>query len=633
MSGIVGIIRKDDKPVQQAEIQQMLSAIFFRGPDGAGIWTNGAVGLGHCILRTTPESLQEKQPFSNTRDDLVISADARIDNRDELVSLLNLRSRQPLSLSDSEIILAAYEKWAEHCAEKLLGDFAFAIWDKRKQQLYCAIDHFRVRPLCYFNASDSFIFSSQLSGLLPGKLVPDEINKVRLGALFFSELSEIDKTSSIYKDIFYLSAGSYLMTSKRSTVIREYWNPSAIREFYRGGDSEYQEEFSAILKEAVRCRLRSAGNIAIAMSGGIDSITVAALSNQLLKTSNNRQITISGLSDNEDSSIESGYVRKAVTTLSMHPVYITPETVKKTFAELSTLLTRLETPVLYQEIFLLCLYHSAREHQSKILLDGAEGDTLLGLGVHYISHLFKNWKIRTAVRESILRAENMMNNPYLCPGILVKSMRAAYFPNFIRPYTYAVRSRLKYKRMIKESMINPSFAEQIDLMANLNRVQYQAGFGITGSINKMRLRTYNQPFITRMPISLDMMSSACSIELRHPYMDKRLVEYALGLPWDQKNRDGWEKYILRKVTNHQVPDDIRWRKGRDHVGWEYLKAFCGLIYPEIESMVKDKNHRIFEYFDYTEIQGLINRYNGEQDCGKIIRIYGLSKWLSTKIAA
>ena len=197
MSGIAGILYRDGRPVQQPDIQEMLSAIAFRGPDERGTWTDGPVGFGNCLLRTTPESVYEAQPFKNTRDDLVITADARIDNRDELVSTLNLASRQPLLLSDSELILASYEKWGEHCAEKLLGDFSFAIWDKRQQRLYCAVDHFRLKPFIYYNSDNSFIFSSQMSGLLPGKLVPKELNGVRLGSLFFEELAEIDKTTTL----------------------------------------------------------------------------------------------------------------------------------------------------------------------------------------------------------------------------------------------------------------------------------------------------------------------------------------------------------------------------------------------------------------------------------------------------
>ena len=633
MSGIAGIMYRDGRPVQQADIEDMLSAIYFRGPDGQGTWINGAVGLGHCILRTTPESVYETQPFVNTRKDLVITADARIDNRDELVSSLNLRGRQSLLLSDSELILAAYEKWGEQCAAKLLGDFSFAIWDKGKQQLYCAVDYTRRRPFIYFNSGNSFIFSSQLSGLLPGKLVPDELNEVRLGSLFFEELAEIDKTTTLLKDIFYLPPGSYLLADKQSFQIRQYWNTDNIAVIRRNSDGEYQEECIATLEQAISCRLRSDNDSAVALSGGIDSSSIAALSKKLLHSSDNKQIAISGLSANEASSPESVLVRKAVLSLSKSSVLITPEIVNTRYTDIVTGMKRFDAPQVYQNIFLVCLYQTAEQHGLKVLLDGAESDTLLGLGGHYISHLFKNRKIKTAVREAVLRSRNTLDYPKARYEIIINSMRAAWFPNFTRARTYAIRKRINYKRLVKDSMINPSFSVRIDVLGNLSRAYEQVGYGITRSINEMRIRAFNRPFMSLMPVSTDMMSSAFSIDLRHPYLDRRFVEFSLGLPWDQKNRDGWEKYILRKSMENLVPDEIRWRRGRDHVGGEYQEAFIRQIYPELEAIINDKNSTVFEYYDNRAMQGLVNGYKTNSHGYaylQLLNMYGLHNWINAK---
>ena len=159
MSGICGIFNRDGRPVLQSDLEAMTSAIIHRGPDGRGIWTDGPVGFSHCLLRTTPESMHESHPFRNQRDDLVITADARLDNREELAGLLGLDSHGLSLLGDSELILLAYEKWGEQCVTRLLGDFAFAIWDKRKQQLFCAVDFARSRPICYYNTREIFFFS------------------------------------------------------------------------------------------------------------------------------------------------------------------------------------------------------------------------------------------------------------------------------------------------------------------------------------------------------------------------------------------------------------------------------------------------------------------------------------------
>src|SRR5437762_10739731 len=120
----------------------MLGRLAHRGSDALGVWCAGAIGLGHRLLVTTPESLSERLPALNTRAALAITADARIDNRCELMQALHIS--EPAA-ADSSLILAAYERWAERCVEHLLGDFAFAIWDARTQSLLCARDHFGVR--------------------------------------------------------------------------------------------------------------------------------------------------------------------------------------------------------------------------------------------------------------------------------------------------------------------------------------------------------------------------------------------------------------------------------------------------------------------------------------------------------
>ena len=137
MSGIAGIYFFGGRPVLPNQLASMLGTLAHRGRDRSGSWNEGSVGFGHRMLWTTPESLTEKLPLQNETKDVVITADARIDNRQELASALVLGERLQ-ETSDSKLILRAYEKWGERCPERLLGDFAFAIWDRRKQRIFCA---------------------------------------------------------------------------------------------------------------------------------------------------------------------------------------------------------------------------------------------------------------------------------------------------------------------------------------------------------------------------------------------------------------------------------------------------------------------------------------------------------------
>ena len=138
MSGIVGIVNLDGAPVDRPLLEKMADFMALRGPDARGIWVGGHIGFGHTLLRTTGESENEKQPCS--LDGRVwITADARVDGRDDLVLLLAAKGRDDLkNATDPELILHAYQAWGESCVEHLLGDFAFAIWDGHRRRLFCA---------------------------------------------------------------------------------------------------------------------------------------------------------------------------------------------------------------------------------------------------------------------------------------------------------------------------------------------------------------------------------------------------------------------------------------------------------------------------------------------------------------
>src|SRR5260370_12222955 len=141
MSGISGIYFRDGRPVDPAIVDAMVSILSHRGPDRASRWIEGPVGLGHRLLRTTPESLHEQLPLVSRNGHFVLTADARIDNRDELLEALGFAGLPPGEITDSAIILKAYEEWCENCPERLRGDFAFAICASPRELLFFAREH------------------------------------------------------------------------------------------------------------------------------------------------------------------------------------------------------------------------------------------------------------------------------------------------------------------------------------------------------------------------------------------------------------------------------------------------------------------------------------------------------------
>ena len=164
MSAICGIFHFDGKPIANL-IESMMSSMDYWGPDGSGVWREDSVALGHLMLHSTPESLHEKLPIKRQTDDIVITAQTRIDNRDELFRALGIHHPDRNNMPDSQLILKAYDKWGEECPDYLLGDWAFAIWDPRQIRLFIARDHHGNTALYWYHTSRFFAFASSLKGL------------------------------------------------------------------------------------------------------------------------------------------------------------------------------------------------------------------------------------------------------------------------------------------------------------------------------------------------------------------------------------------------------------------------------------------------------------------------------------
>lgn len=141
MSGLAGIWHPDGRPIDRAVLAGMLDKAAHRGPDGRHVWLDGSIGLGHLLLRTMPDEIDtEGQPFVDVATGLTIVADARIDNRRDILATLRDKGFEPRSSSDAELVLRAYQCWGDECAGHLIGDFAFAIWDRLRRRLVCARD-------------------------------------------------------------------------------------------------------------------------------------------------------------------------------------------------------------------------------------------------------------------------------------------------------------------------------------------------------------------------------------------------------------------------------------------------------------------------------------------------------------
>lgn len=275
MSGIVGIFNKDGAPVDGGLLQKLTNFMAFRGPHAQSSWQQDQVGLGHAMLRTTFESQHEQQPCS-LDGQVWITADARIDDRAALKQRLASHGRREVdAANDVELILHAYHVWGEDCVQHLLGDFAFIIWDQRRQRLFCGRDQFGLKLLYYACAGETIVLSNTLNCVRRHPQVSDRLDDRAIGDFLLFGCN-YDLTTTSFADIKRLPAGHVLSITPEVLSVRRYWTlpvPESIR--YKHAQ-DYLDHFQELLQQAVADRLRT-DRLTIWLSGGLDSATIAAV--------------------------------------------------------------------------------------------------------------------------------------------------------------------------------------------------------------------------------------------------------------------------------------------------------------------------------------------------------------------
>ena len=257
MSGIVGILNLDGSPVDGNLLARLTDFLAFRGPDARETWSQGAVGLGHALFQTVEDTRPDSQPLS-LDGKVWITADARIDGRAELRQELSRHGCHDLEeATDAELILHSYLVWGEECVKHLLGDFAFAIWDGHRRRLFCARDHFGIRPFYYAQVGNCLIFSNTLNCVRMHPQVSDRLNDLAIADFLLFDCNQ-DQATTTFADIQRLAPAHYLTWQEGNLRLGRYWNlPLIDRPLRYSHPQDYVEHFKALLTQAVADRLRT----------------------------------------------------------------------------------------------------------------------------------------------------------------------------------------------------------------------------------------------------------------------------------------------------------------------------------------------------------------------------------------
>ena len=635
MSAIVGIYHLDGRPVERADLKKMTGTLAHRGPDGEAIWNKGPVGLGHLMLWTTPESLKEKLPLMNRRGDLVMTADARIDNRDELIAALNLTDRRPEEITDSELILAAYEKWDKNCPEKLIGDFAFAIWDENRHELFCARDPFGVRPFYYYSTEKLVVFASEVKALLTLPDVALQINELQIFNHLMSDLS--DKTLTIYKNIFRLPPAHIIKIDKRQIQLICYWSLDLSKEIKLGSNEEYAEAFREIFKRSVQCRLRSVYPIGSMLSGGLDSSSITCMARQLqLKHDSAPLNTFSIVFNKVKECDESSFMRSVTSWDGLKPYFVEGDTIGGPLDNLDQIHWHLDNPVFSGNLFLVwSLNKIAKQMNIRILLDGYDGDSTVSHGTGYIAELAdsKRWYNMAKEARGYAKHFHLSPNKLVCFYLIKYGLPSIFSKTYkkINKFTkILIGNYTNSKKYSMNSVIHPNFFEKMKPFACQHELQSDL-IRRPFSQRKFHYRRIMQGFHSYILEANDKTACAFSIEKRYPFWDRRLVEFCLALPPHQKLYSGWNRIVLRRAMNDILPKEIQWRGGKTDYSPNFNHAFFDYNKHIIERVIAKGTYILENYVSIDNLRNTYTRINKGQasdtDIISVWRAASLSLWL------
>jgi len=567
MSGICGIVSLDGTNASETAITIMTSCLERRGPDGTHVMVDGPAALGHTSLATTPEALVEVLPLADPVSGFTITADARLDNRDELIEALDL-APQTRVIGDGELILRAYLEWGDRCPSHLLGDFAFAIWDPRSASLFCARDQVGGRQLLYHHAPGlNFVFATEPGAILALPQVNAPLNPDRLSD-FLSNMESADLTSTFFSTIFRLPPGHILKLDHGRIELICYWELGPEPELKLPSVEAYEAAFLEVFTQAVRSRMRSTGKIGVMVSGGVDSNSIAAVAARLLTEQSLGPLpTFSAIGPDPADCVETQGVLTAINSPLFAPTTINYAVLGPYRAELAREVAGSAEPFDPKMTLLRAVYLAANRQGVKIMLDGGAGDTLLGADFH-IAFLLRRGRLGRAVREA-RGDQRFWGSSTPAWRSLAAAAWQAFAPTSLRAWRFK-RGRRHADRQFRDYAL--TVVPKLDLQRSLaRRAQVQQRDFRLDCVDRLtRPRLMMHPGCVAGLERYERIASSLAIEPRDPFTDLRLMRFCLSLPRNQIQRDGWPKWILRRAMTHTVPGSILWRRGKHHLGYDFI---------------------------------------------------------------
>lgn len=552
MCGIAGLISNNTSTKEKIEAASHCLA--HRGPEAKNIWSNEShsVSLGHNHLHIIDTSETASQPMQYL-DRYIIIHNGEVYNYVEIKKDLEANGFPFKSLSDTEVIVAAYAAYGANCLQHFDGMFSFAIWDEQEKKLFAARDRFGEKPFFFSYDERNFVFASEMKALWEMAVVKEVDRSFLFNFLTTGYTSNpTDPSETFYRNIHQLPPATYLVFDQKRNELRfeKYWQPY-IEINSRIETEEAIEQFRFLLSDSIRKRLRSDVPIGTSLSGGLDSSTIVALCSQLTAQQYTHKAftaVFDGFEKNEEQ-----YAKQVAKRFNLQQYLVTIK--DDDVVELMTqVMHHQEIPIASASALAQYkVYQTAKQNGVTVLLDGQGADeTLAGYHKYYKWYWQELYREKRLFKSGELKAARDLE---IKESFDYKNKAAALFPEFAA----AMLQTQKAKQAFRHPYFNRDFA-----FSNKQKFYYAtpSSFDLNGAL-------YFNTFVYGLNELLhlaDRNSMAHATEIRLPFLNHQLVEFLFALPPSFKIRNGWTKWILRKAAEPLLPKEVVWR--RDKVGFE-----------------------------------------------------------------
>lgn len=551
MSGLAGIVRWDGGPVETAAVDRMLDRIRHRGPHGLHSVVNGSVGLGHAHTAIAAREEGWRQPLASADGARWIVADVRLYNRGELLDRLE-GAGCGAEDSDARLLLLAYERWGESMLDEIDGDFAFAIWDGRKRVLFAARDPFGVRPFFFHAGHDALVLASEPKQILVTLARQPPVDDVLVGEYLFQAFRDLGRT--FHEGVRRLRPGHALVARAGAVAERRWWQPDPSALLLLDDHREYAERFGALLSEAVARRLQVPGRVLAQLSGGLDSSSVVVCAAELEREGRPglAQVeTVSALYPGTECD-ESRWIETVTRAVPFRAHSYDPldepvvPRLDEQFLALDSPMADLQVGAIHLETGIL------RARGSRVVLTGLGGDEIADV-FHYGQDLARRGRFLSLVAEA-WRSRHTSWGSFseividalrsLAPDAVVAARRRARRNRRAGAPAWMARPFRQFLRQDHPPRPEPEVA------------------GYPSLVQEYAYRWTHYASTVWGLEALEATAARAGFEYRHPFLDRRLVELALSIPYQHRAPAGRSKRLLRDAMGTRLPAEISAREGK-----------------------------------------------------------------------